>query len=42
MYTTMPITLSLVVEDLVINYVGKENSGHLILSIQKFYTISID
>ena len=41
-HTTNPITLSLVVDNFGVRYVGKENSNYLIQSLQKLYiTIGI-
>ena len=40
--TTNPIIFSLVVDDFGVKYIGKENDDHLIQSLQKLYTISID
>ena len=41
-HTTKPITLSLVVDNFGVRYVGKENSNYLIQSLQKWYIIFID
>ena len=41
-HTTKPIIFSLVVDDFGVKYVGKENADHLIQTLQKLYTISID
>ena len=41
-HTTKPIILSLVIDDFRFKYIGKENANHLIPSLQKLYTISID
>ena len=40
-HTTKPITLSIVVDDFEVKYVGKEKADHLIKSLQKLYTISV-
>ena len=41
-HNTKPILFSLVVEDFDLKYIGKENADHLIQSLQKRYTISIN
>ena len=41
-HTTKPIIFSFVVDDFGVKYTGKENADHLIQSLQKLYTISID
>ena len=41
-HTTKPIIFYLVVDDFGVNYTGKDNADHLIQSLQKLYTISID
>ena len=41
-HATRDITLSLVIDDFRIKYFGKENADHLIQSLNKQYTISMD
>ena len=41
-HNTKPIILSLVVDDFGVKNIGKENADHLIQSLQKLYTISIN
>ena len=41
-HNTNPIIFSLVVDNFGVKYIGKENANHLIQSLQKVYTISID
>ena len=41
-HTTKPIVLSLVIDDIGVKYICKENADHLIQSLQKLCTISID
>ena len=41
-HTTKAITLSLVVDNFGVKYIGKENTDYLIQALQKLYTISID
>ena len=41
-HATKPIIFSLVVDNFGVKYIGKENSNHLIQSLQKIYTISIN
>ena len=41
-HITKPIIFYLVVDNFGVNYINKENANHLIQSLQKLYTISID
>ena len=41
-HATKPIIFSLVVDDFGVKYIGKENANHLVQSLQKIYTISIN
>ena len=41
-HATKNITFLLVVDDFGVKYVGKENTDHLIQTLNKLYTISID
>ena len=41
-HDTKPILFSLVVDNFGVKYIGQENFDHLIQSLQKLYTISID
>ena len=41
-HATHDITFYLVVDDIGVKYVGKENADHLIQSLKKQYTISMD
>ena len=41
-HATKPITFSLVVDDIGIKYISKDNANHFIQALQKLYTISID
>ena len=41
-HTTRDTTFSLVVDDFVVKYVGKEHYDHLIQALKKQYTISMD
>ena len=40
-HTTKPIIFSLIVDNFGVQYIGKENSDHLIQALQKLYNISI-
>ena len=41
-HESRPVTLSLVVDDFGVKYVGKEHADHLINALQQLYQISID
>ena len=41
-HATRDITFSLIVDDFSVKYVGKDNADHLIQSLNKQYTISMD
>jgi hypothetical protein len=42
MHDTCPISFSLIVDDFEVKYVGKENTQHLLDTVQKYYKCSCD